>query len=201
MGPYVIWLAADGSESLTFADLPGGGGWARWFRGESESAPVVLVRIGPTSRTAGLDEALVVREVHTSAQPKVDAALLRRLPLGRLEAAVNRPAHHRRLSPVLHGRGPRVPIPADGLWSSEQYEMARETPARLDLDIPSGRARRPDSFYEKVAELYSWLATQSTHPAQQLADANKVPLTTAHGWVKEARARGILAPSQRRGRS
>lgn len=64
--------------------------------------------------------------------------------------------------------------------------------------IPDGR-KRPDSFYEQVAARWTILTiTRPTaRPAHVLAEANDVPVTTVHRWIKEARRRGILGPGQR----
>ncbi len=70
-------------------------------------------------------------------------------------------------------------------------------------DLPSGEVdvppRRPysDEFYRQVASVYSALAAQIRAPAAVMADANHVPLSTVHRWVKETRKRGFLAPGQR----
>lgn len=61
---------------------------------------------------------------------------------------------------------------------------------------PEGRGR-PDSFYEQVVERFTYLATVSQRPATDLAEANGVPTTTVHGWVKEARRRGLLPAGER----
>jgi hypothetical protein len=66
------------------------------------------------------------------------------------------------------------------------------------VKIPDGGGRRkPDRFYEQIAERFAYLATVSPRPAMELAKANGVPVTTVHGWVKEARRRGLLAAGER----
>lgn len=72
-------------------------------------------------------------------------------------------------------------------------------PRSLRIEAPDG-TRRPDSFYRKVAELYGFLAGRSRSPAAEIAQANGLPVTTVHRWVKEARRRGFLPPG-RRGRA
>jgi hypothetical protein len=75
------------------------------------------------------------------------------------------------------------------------------TTRSLRLRIPPG-TKRPDSFYRRVAELYSALSASGTHrPAQMIAEANDVPVTTVRRWIKEARARNVLAPADRAGRA
>ncbi|MEZ5139687.1 MAG: hypothetical protein R2711_13255 [Acidimicrobiales bacterium] len=94
------------------------------------------------------------------------AALLRRLPVGRIEAAVNALAH-------AAGGGPR--------WRAEA-----KVPAHLRDSAVRGY---PDEFYEVVARAYRSLSALSARPVGELAEANDVPVTTAQRWVKEARAR------------
>ena len=61
----------------------------------------------------------------------------------------------------------------------------------LKLEVPDDR-RKPDEFYARVADAYLAQATISNRAAQDLAEANGVPKSTAHRWLKEARARGLL---------
>ena len=70
----------------------------------------------------------------------------------------------------------------------------------LRITVPKGR-RRPDEFYEKVARLYGQLsATGSRRPASDIAEANDLPVSTVHRWIKEARSWGLL-PGGQRGRA
>lgn len=69
------------------------------------------------------------------------------------------------------------------------------------LDVPQ-RKPHPDAFYEAVAAIANHPAliefsSQTRIPVlgKLIADANNVPKTRAHGWVKEARRRGMLPPS------
>gem|GEM_PF-1028646 len=78
------------------------------------------------------------------------------------------------------------------------YAVAITTDPDLRLEVPSG-PRRPDEFYRRVAQVYSWLAGRDRRPAKVLAEANGVPETTVHRWVKEARRRGLLGPGRRPG--
>jgi hypothetical protein len=49
-----------------------------------------------------------------------------------------------------------------------------------------------EDFYREVVQIYAGLASQVRDPAARIADANGVPVTTVHRWVKEARRRGLL---------
>ncbi len=66
------------------------------------------------------------------------------------------------------------------------------------LRVPSdSRSRHPDSFYERFAAVYTNLVDSGTAaPAKTIAQANAVPVTTVHGWAREARRRGFLAPGR-----
>jgi hypothetical protein len=99
--------------------------------------------------------------------------------------------------PPVPGVDPPVPLwkppgPLDDV--KQAAAIGRRRSARLT--VPQG-SRKPDSFYRRVAEIYSALAVHSTRPAAELAEANGVPPTTAHRWVKEARKRGFLAPGHK----
>jgi len=80
-------------------------------------------------------------------------------------------------------------------------EEAERQPLRsrvrnLRLRVPEGQPK-PDSFYREVARLYSEVAVDAARPAAVLAEANGVPATRVHGWVKEARRRGLLTARPR----
>lgn len=65
--------------------------------------------------------------------------------------------------------------------------------ATLRLDVPKSRSYG-DDFYRQVATAYSALTRLGRAPGPTLAEANHVPVTTVHRWVKEARRRGFLPP-------
>jgi hypothetical protein len=103
----------------------------------------------------------------------VSAEVLRTIPIGRIEALANA---------LLHPHS--------------THQGWRDV-ARLPDDLLLGSARsRPDEFYATVASTYRHLITASSRPVAELADANEVPRTTAHRWVKEARRRGLLPPGR-----
>lgn len=76
----------------------------------------------------------------------------------------------------------------------------RERKAGLKLNPPTSQRTYPDEFYEKVAGVYSMLISRREHPAAAIAEANGIPVSTVHRWIKEARRRGILPPG-RKGRA
>lgn len=63
------------------------------------------------------------------------------------------------------------------------------------LAVPQSRPYG-DGFYRRVANIYGELVKCGVAPAPAIADANEVPVTTAHRWVKEARRRKLLAPGR-----
>jgi hypothetical protein len=65
-----------------------------------------------------------------------------------------------------------------------------------DLRAPSVRPY-PDEFFKTVAESYLACLQISNSPAPVLAAAWSVPVTTVHGWIKQARARGFLPPGRK----
>lgn len=66
---------------------------------------------------------------------------------------------------------------------------------RDGLARPTGQD--PEEFYRLVARAYSDYAAETKAPAKALADEAKVPTTTAHRWVREARRRGFLPPARK----
>jgi hypothetical protein len=103
-----------------------------------------------------------------------------------------------------HGKDPAEPgvhLAVDGAaYSDGVAAISADMPARtrdFKLKVPGGR-KRPDSFYRRVAELYTLAAAHNAGPAVLLAKANGVPVTTVHRWIREARARGILPSGKSR---
>jgi hypothetical protein len=165
-----------------------GGGWILADNGRGERASV---RFQPTER--GRLEPVELR----LDGPVLDSNTLRRLPLTVMETFANT-VWHGELQDMLdiapegdlHDRN-YVP-PQFSEPGSIRRSIVRKT-ARLK--IPAGA--KPDTFYQQVAKTYSQLARGSNRPAAELAEANDVPVTTAHRWVKEARRRGFLPPGQK----
>ena len=103
----------------------------------------------------------------------VSAEVLRSIPVGRIEALANA---------LLH------PHAAEQGWRAD---------ARLPDEVLDESAwRRSDEFYVAVAEIYRHLVAVSARPVAELAEANGVPRSTGHRWVKEARRRGMLPPGR-----
>jgi hypothetical protein len=87
---------------------------------------------------------------------------------------------------------------------------ARTARRRASGEIPSPKLTHPitgsraqpygESFYREVAEVYAALAGRVRDPAQRMADANGVMVTTVNRWTRIARERGFLPPA-RQGRA
>ncbi len=105
----------------------------------------------------------------------IDAQLLRSLPLVDIEHQLN--------SKLIRG--------------ALTY---RDRKAGLKIKTPVGQRTYPDEFYERVASIYSMLIARREHPAPAIAEANGIPVSTVHRWIKESRQRGILPPG-RKGRA
>lgn len=190
----VIPVDPQARSVLVFA--PEISGWARlWGHGPAED--IVRVRFGVANEGASF----VVREVYATMPGGVSSRSLRVLPIARLEAAANRPEYYdllrRRISYVSNRATPwpeglHEPGADRPWWTVEPpAHVAADRSPRLKMDIPTGYGR-PDSFYALVANRFAYLTTTSARPANELAEANGVPVTTVHGWVKEARRRGFM---------
>lgn len=180
--------------------LAGTGGWL-WAQLPEVPECDLYIRVTelPSGRLGISAIEIAVRDPERT----VDASVLRRIPTGRIEALINEPTHAQQL---------RSRIAADGAETDRRDTRARSERAPSDPDqalravprfvlrlrVPAGRTK-PDAFYEKVAEIYSLASAYERSPARLIADANNVPVTTVHGWVKEARRRKLLAPGRRGG--
>jgi hypothetical protein len=113
---------------------------------------------------------------------------LRNVPLGRIKAFAN--GHRDRILGDIEKK----------LTMEEAAAMVtREPPTRarrpnLKLPVSEGSNRHPDAFYRRLAKLYVDLATVTKKPAADIAEANDVPVTTVHRWIRETRRRGFLPP-------
>lgn len=200
----------------------GGGGWVMAQVGPDEAPFFVRVRPNDAGRLEPV-------ELHVAPSMRIDSELLcRRLPLPRVEAAVNAPAQRKKILAKLSSPGPSGFLTSVEREFHKHFEteklrrlgeaverVARRvvaekhgvfpvTPAVRELvgdAVPAGK-KRPDSFYQAVAEWYSALAAETNRPATAIAEAFiaeglQVPVTTVHRWVKRARELGFLGPGQK----
>jgi hypothetical protein len=175
--------------------------WCEW-RQQPQLDGTVLVRIA-----AGPGGRLVLAGLRIDGE--LSAELLRSIPLGRIEAVANAQLTIVDDEVVLtaapgprDGPTPRQPQPVDAGWemtdpvgATARPHSARRRSSKIEQPAEAGRGR-PDSFYRDVADIYQDLAQRSSRPAADLAEANSLPVTTAHRWIKEARRRGFLPPGR-----
>lgn len=202
-----FWLGSEGVLCFPAADNPWSRrGWAAYFSDETDAVDAaILVRFGRSSMItldsypAQLKTPLVVHEllVRTGAGGGTAvAAAVRTLPLTRMEAAANiRLGHLPDVEPddfpfLITSAEWQAPHPLSR-WAAQPEGKRRPRRPSLRIEVPPDR-KKPDRFYQRVADLYLWLSSQSSRPAEDLAEANGVPASTVHRWIKEARRRDIL---------
>jgi hypothetical protein len=106
------------------------------------------------------------------------SALLRDVPLSRIETAVNADPAMRAW--IEQGSDP------------ETIERAkREAAQRPKLKRPSHR-RLDDDFYRQVAQVYSAAVANGLNPAKTLAEESDTPPGTVNRWIATAREKGYL---------
>ncbi len=198
----------EGTQGLVFAPVSSWG-WAIFFADTEarELPPFVFVRFARQSHGRDYAEAPIeVRQLRYQAEndEAFASGALRLIPFKRMEAAVNRAAHDvalRELVPPavllydVPGQDDSLRNPHGQRVSLSRWLVRRRLPRpqvpALRLEVPAG-GRRPDAFYAAVADRFLWLASTSSRAAEDLAEANDVPVTTVHRWVREAKARGVL---------
>jgi hypothetical protein len=135
-------------------------------------------------------------ELHLAPGATITTVVLQRLPLVDLELDVNEGPARQPLLDRLEGEAPD-PVAA---LAATMPKPAPRAPVRLVTSavlVQPDKRPHPDSFYQGVARLYRRLARETRRPAVVIAEANHVPVTTAHRWIKEARRRGHLPPGQK----
>jgi hypothetical protein len=192
----VIPLSLDGHEVLSF-EPKRRSGWAAYLADDLDQAKAHLIlRVGPCDDSPKAPFAIhEVRLIAARPASFPGSTLLRTVPWERIEAAINQPSHRPALAELVVPFGVRFRNggPGDLLDArSVQRPMEEQPEPDLRLDVPEGY-RKPDAFYADVAERFLKVAAISTRPAQDLAKANKVKPTTVHRWIREAKARGLLA--------
>lgn len=119
---------------------------------------------------------MVVSELWLSTDEGVSSGMLRAVPITALEALLNHSSYRGALT--------------------EEPRLFNLRPRRAVLTAPSKRPYS-DAFFKKVADVYLRHLQDGEKPAPAMAAAAGVPVTTIHGWVKEARRRGHLAPTRK----
>ncbi len=185
----VLEVARDGDDVVmekVRAQTDGEG----WVLYDSSELPVSI-----SVRFAEINQRLVPVEVRINHDEGVTVGLLRKIPLGRLEALANSSGiadtiRKALTTQVVSGVG----VTAEGATHSSGSARAWIWPKDARVDVPTGRPY-PDSFYQAVATAYDGLLECGRPPAPTIAEANKVPVTTVHRWVRETRKRGFLPPA------
>jgi len=180
--------------------LIAGSSWAYY---ESDEATDVRLRLGllPNGR-------LEISELHIS---DFSPTTLRDLPFGPITRTINSSQsirewlevdpHHSdigaTLKPMSKFRGSDAEPPPLQSWLEPGTlpHISRRRRKSLRVSVPAGHGKRPDTFYETVMKVYAEASRASKTPAVDVAEANGVPVTSVHRWVKEARRRGLMPPS------
>lgn len=181
-----------------------------WCRYTSTGLPDTSIYLRFVDQSGRLEVADLF--VATDAVGRNVAAMLRAIPLGRLEAWVNGDMADD-VRRGLNTPGPdlrtaasyyRTTFGTERNWVRAMFEggvePAKQRPMRVarweppkPLEKPSGRPY-PDRFYVEVADAYRAWAQVTHRPVAAIADANHVPSTTAQRWVRVTRERGLLPP-------
>lgn len=192
---------------------------SRWLEFRFSGGPRVLVKFGEDDN----GRAVMTRLIAVGA---LDSQIFRALPLGRIEAiagvlfqtpdGVSIPAPlsgltqrralypkkfqevDKRLDDWLALSAEHTPAAIGDTIRETRTAAASAAQPREPLSRPDGTD--PDAFAERVAQAYQEAVVTSSTPAKVLAAEAKVPVTTVHRWIREARRRGALRPA-RKGRA
>jgi hypothetical protein len=118
---------------------------------------------------------------------------LRRIPLGRLQAALS--ASHRREWLTTTGSQPHPLRELQDVADEGPDQLFRRDDLRPRLTRPDGAD--PPSFYGQVADAYRQYVQHSNKPAVEIAGEAGVPVATARRWINHARELGLLEKGQR----
>lgn len=168
--------------------LIGRDGWVLWRPPGDDDHPGVRVHV-----TENADGRLVIDRLEAVEGSALTAGLLRRLNLGTFEIMINSAAIRETITQAAD---------APNVSSVRQTSFGKRLPA-IPIGPPGtlpnveAKGRRPDEFYLALAaEIASLASGGSRRPAADIAEANGVPITTVHRWMKEARRRGLLKPAR-----
>ncbi|GEM_PF-6993752 len=164
-------VASRSVVELRLTPLPDRPGWAEaaWKRRDGTGGRVyVYLRLQAAERAA----------IYSIEVPAPTTALLRDIPLAKIEAACNANPAIRRL--------------ATATMDAETVRLAeREAGRRVKLRPPK-RRRLDDDHFRHVADAYRGAVANGLPPAKTLADESAVPQGTVSRWIAEARRRGYL---------
>jgi hypothetical protein len=118
---------------------------------------------------------------------KPTAALMRDVPLARIEQAVNASAKaDKEMWDWLEQGGGQE-------WIKQQKQRAAKRPR---LQRPASRRGLDDEFYELVAAAYRGAVIAGLPPSKTLAEDSDTPPGTVNRWIAESRRRGHLPPAE-----
>jgi hypothetical protein len=176
-------------------------GWAAYYHEDVDER--VAVRLADSSGR------FTVVEVRVLYERGVTGRTMRQLPLARIEAAANDPSQRSKIgdaieegSPVIDWETADSPLQSPAFrdpWRVAQRQSRRFRRDTTRIKVPKTK-RKPDRFYETVAIAFTAKVRQGSRtPAGDLAKQVRVPRTTIHRWVKEARRRGLMPKAGRGG--
>jgi len=168
--------------------------WILWARPDHFEVRVRLNAVGRRITITGL-------AVLADDDESVSATNLRELPLGRLEDALNHPVVAREVKATRGDGVPRGDLDFAPTEAEIDWSLFAHTPLTIERAYRIegvDQSPRPDAFYEAVAAAWATAVLYNEQsPAEALASANDVALSAVHRWVREARKRGVMAPSGR----
>jgi hypothetical protein len=153
-----------------------------------------MLRFGmQSSGRLGVEQAVVMLPGPDPDQ--IDVAAWRSVPIAEATTMANLPEYRNVITAHLRDEDAEVEI-GGGAKDVQPVLRVKRTAHAYRLPTPLGN-KYPDSFYERVAKAFETALQAGEAPAQTIANANGVPLTTVHRWVREARRRAVLAPAQK----
>lgn len=200
-------------QALAIDPVGDSSGWIvlganEWIARTGRGDPTVRILVdldSPRVVIAGV-AVLAVDPAHDWFSEPMDAVRspdLRAVPLGRIEEILNQRRLADLIRHVIEGGGIKTGLdlsPSTRPLPSVEPEITALRPtSSIDAKLADIDVRpRTDHFYRQLADLCGRLiAAGHDNYAHRIADANGVPGTTVHNWIKEARSRGYLAPSSR----
>lgn len=129
---------------------------------------------------------------------ELTAEMVRGISISRLEAQINAGVMSRRWAQGAQHNRDDKDVTLRKLRARVRSISAQRLVSKIEregLARPTGQD--PEEFYRLVARAYSDYAAETKAPAKALAAEAKVPTTTAHRWVREARRRGFLPPARK----
>ena len=118
----------------------------------------------------------------------LSAAVLRRLPIGRLVREARASRYRDAGGDLLEAFGDGLVDEPVSTWLGESAAPWGERPAR-------GKARLDDQHFAQVAQLYSAAVQRGRPPGKAVAEAMHASRPTVTRWLAEARKRGLLPPT------